>query len=172
MIYDEDRFNEWLPANYDGRFDWDFLLPAFEGTKIRPMDVDAIIHKDGPHGDQFLLFETKAPGAEIPIGQAITLAALLREGNKLLFYIQGKTPYDMTSLTIYARNLRDGWLVSPVEPQYVLAQTRRWMRWAIGGFAGEDPFCLDYDNQVIAEHREHTRKLHDPAPIPALANGR
>lgn len=72
MILNLESFTDALPAGYDGIFDWDYLLPAWSGTGCRPMDVDAMIERGGA----FLLFETKAPGKDIPEGQARALWAL------------------------------------------------------------------------------------------------
>jgi hypothetical protein len=86
MIKNKDNFNTSLPAGYDGLFDWDYLKPAFEPTKIEPMDIDAVVERHG----RFLVFETKEPGSEIPKGQKITLRALHNLGYFTIFYIEGK----------------------------------------------------------------------------------
>lgn len=45
MIVFPERFKQASPAGFDGVFDWDFLEPAFGGTKIMPMDaVDMLPH--------------------------------------------------------------------------------------------------------------------------------
>ena len=43
MIKNPKRFSQAQPANFDGVFDWDFLIPAFVGTKIEPTDIDAMV---------------------------------------------------------------------------------------------------------------------------------
>lgn len=75
-FHSEDKFFEDLPAGFDGVFDWDFLLPIFKGTKITPMDIDAIIERKG----KALIIERKRPDNKIPIGQELTLMFLLRVG--------------------------------------------------------------------------------------------
>ena len=75
-FHSKDKFFEDLPAGFDGVFDWDFLLPIFEGTKITPMDIDAIIERNG----NALIVERKRPGKDIPLGQKITLEFLLKTG--------------------------------------------------------------------------------------------
>ena len=65
-----------LSPNFDGVFDWDFLLPAFAGTKIQPTDIDAAIERNG----RVLIFETKEPGKPIPRGQELLLMTLLSIG--------------------------------------------------------------------------------------------
>jgi hypothetical protein len=86
MIKSETAFNTSLPAGYDGLFDWDYLKPAFNPTKIEPMDIDAMIERHG----RFLVFETKEPGKEIPNGQKITLRALHKIGCFTIFFLLGK----------------------------------------------------------------------------------
>ena len=71
MIRNRRIFDDCLPAGFDGVFMWDFLKPAWAGTKIEPMDIDAHVERYGAH----LLFETKEPGADVPEGQRIALKA-------------------------------------------------------------------------------------------------
>lgn len=89
MIKHPRGFTEAMPAGFDGLFDWDFLLPAFSGTKIAPTDIDGVVERHG----KILLFETKAPGIEIKKGQEILLEALLKigRGSIYLMVIYGKT---------------------------------------------------------------------------------
>ena len=47
MIVFPERFKQASPAGFDGVFDWDFLEPAFGGTKIMPMDIDAVVERKG-----------------------------------------------------------------------------------------------------------------------------
>ena len=90
MIKHYKTFKDATPANYDGLFDWDFLKPAFKGTKIEPMDLDAVVERKG----NFLLFETKNIGVPIPLGQKITLENFIKvgRGKITLFVLYGKTP--------------------------------------------------------------------------------
>ena len=76
------------PAGFDGEFDWDFLLPAFKGTKITPMDLDAVIERRG----HVLILETKSPGKDVPMGQRITLETLVKigAGKIKVYFIYGK----------------------------------------------------------------------------------
>lgn len=76
MIINQGMFDRAKPAGFDGVFDWDFLLPAFAGTKITPMDIDCMIERKG----KFIAFETKAKGAVIPLGQSIALEQLALSG--------------------------------------------------------------------------------------------
>ena len=85
-----------MPAGYDGEFAWDFLKPAFHGTKIEPMDIDAIVERNGHR----LIFETKSHGESIPMGQQITLKNEWRLG-ATIFHIEGKTPESIKAYAIY-----------------------------------------------------------------------
>jgi hypothetical protein len=96
VINNEKYFNKGLPAGYDGLFDWDYLIPAFSGTKIRPMDVDGLVERNG----RFILFETKEPESTIPRGQQITLRALHKLGCFTIFFIEGKKKEEVCKLWI------------------------------------------------------------------------
>lgn len=77
MIHSPEFFDQSPSAGFDGVFDWDFLDPAWQGSRCRLMDLDAVLERYG----RFLIFETKhgyEPGRpldHIPEGQRITLAA-------------------------------------------------------------------------------------------------
>jgi hypothetical protein len=90
------KFENSKPAGFDGEFDWDFLLPAFKGTKIEPMDFDCVVERRG----HFLIFETKSKNKEVPLGQQITLKNLviLGEGKVHVIILWGKTPNEVSSM--------------------------------------------------------------------------
>jgi len=83
MIQNEEAFNHSLPASYDGQFDWDMLLPIFQGTKLSFSDIDSILEKNG----KFIIFETKKIKNSIPRGQSILLNRLHSKGDITLVYI-------------------------------------------------------------------------------------
>jgi len=95
ILYPE-RFAQAKPAGFDGIFDWDFLKPAFIGTKIEPMDIDGVVERRG----KVLLFETKAQGKDIPMGQRITLERLILigRGDIHLMILYGKTEKDISAV--------------------------------------------------------------------------
>ena len=99
MIKYQNTFKDATPANYDGLFDWDFLLPAFKKTKIQPMDIDAVIERKG----HILMFETKNTGIPIPLGQKITLETFIKLGKEkiTIFILYGKTPKTINSMEIW-----------------------------------------------------------------------
>jgi len=83
-----DTFMDSLPAGFDGVFDWDFLIPAFAPTKIQPMDIDGIIERKG----RFIVFETKNGDTPVPLGQKITLEALVKTRLFVVIILRAKTP--------------------------------------------------------------------------------
>ena len=135
MIRNPAKFHAWPPASFDGVFDWDFLKPAFLGTKIMPMDLDATIERGG----HFLGFETKEPGTPIPQGQAITLTKMWASGWTIM-HIDGKTPETIQGLCIYwegGYDLSSDEMVGsrPVAKcgaNFVVFQARRWFCRASG----------------------------------------
>jgi len=96
MIKHRETFNQWLPALFDGEFEWDFLNPVWHGTKITPMDFDAVVERYG----HFLIFETKKDNKGVDLGQSISLTAMWKKGTTI-FQIAGKTAEDITGYQIY-----------------------------------------------------------------------
>ncbi len=86
-----ERFAKSQPAGFDGVFDWDFLKPAFAPTKIEPMDLDAIVERNG----RFLVFETKSQEKPIPQGQVITLEQLAKTRLFTIIILRCKTQADI-----------------------------------------------------------------------------
>lgn len=80
-------FDECKPAGYDGLFDWDFIIPCFHPTKVKPMDIDGIIERR----NHFLIFETKQASRSVPEGQKITLRNLHKTGFFTIIILYGKT---------------------------------------------------------------------------------
>jgi len=129
MIKYRRRFWEARPANFDGVFDWDFLLPAFAGTKIQPTDIDGMVERYG----RILLFETKNPDKDIPLGQRIAFETLLKigEGKICLMVLYGKTSDTIVKMEEWwYRNGRID--IKPMEcnSQYVLERVKAWFQWA------------------------------------------
>lgn len=128
MLHSRGRFEQWLPALFDGEFDWDFLLPAFNGTKITPMDVDCCIERKS----HFLMFETKDDGQAIAQGQRITLTNLWRNGATTIVHLQGKTPREISAYALYSEWEEDKSCdigsreLRPANAPDVLFLTRRW----------------------------------------------
>ena len=96
MLHNLARFEQWLPALFDGQFHWDFLRPAFMPTAIMPSDIDALLERRG----HFLVFESKANGKEIPGGQVITFTELWKKGFSIIS-LHGKTPESITGMAVY-----------------------------------------------------------------------
>lgn len=129
MIKYPDRFHQASPAGFDGIFDWDFILPAFEGTKITPMDIDAMVERNG----KFLLFETKCPGKEIPQGQVIALTNLIimGKGNVSLLVIYGKSEFEIEAVERWyyfnGRLIKEGYEMG--NSNKVLELVSNWFKW-------------------------------------------
>jgi len=130
MIIYPDRFKEAKPAGFDGVFDWDFLLPAFSGTKIQPMDIDAVVERRGC----VLLFEAKDPCKTIPKGQEITLETLLTlgRGRIHLMIIYGKTPDTISAMEEWG--FKNGAVTKgkreECNAEFVLQRVTDWFQWA------------------------------------------
>lgn len=85
-IYSPEMFLKSPSAGFDGVFDWSWTKDCFGETKITPMDFDGVVERRG----NFLLFETKKPGKNIPTGQLITLQSAHKLGCFTIMIIQGK----------------------------------------------------------------------------------
>ena len=130
MIIYPKKFAEAKAAGFDGIFDWDFLLPAFAGTKIMPMDIDAIVERKG----RFLIIETKESGKSIPQGQEITLKSLLNlgKGAVLVLILYGKTVNSIRAADIWSYkngNILQSGLLS-CNADDMLFYVGKWFRWA------------------------------------------
>lgn len=85
-INDPKKFVNSAPAGFDGVFDWRWMVGCFGKASITPMDLDALIERNG----HFLVLETKEVGVPIPYGQLLTLKQLYRLGCFTVLFIQGK----------------------------------------------------------------------------------
>lgn len=162
-IVNHDAFKASRPAGFDGTFDWDYLLPAFEPTRIQPMDFDGVVERCG----RFLVYETKAAGKVIPLGQCRALDALLRLNRQApktftVFHLEGKSWTDLVRFTYHLHSMADGFTVSPVTPEYVVAMTRAWFVAASGKQIQTDAWWSAYDRQVLRGHKPVP--LRTPAP--------
>jgi hypothetical protein len=97
-----ETFQRHLPAGYDGLFDWDFLLPAFAPTNIKPMDLDALVERQG----HFLVFETKNPGVPIPDAQRLALDRLILRGRGAIraIILNAKHPSQIDGWQVWGRH--------------------------------------------------------------------
>ena len=129
-IHHPNKFYQALPAGFDGLFGWDFLKPAFAGTKVEPMDVDAMVERYG----KFLLFETKNVGKEIPLGQQIALESAVRmgRGKILVMVLWGKTAMEIESIQewYWERGRFKKSLILSRNAEYVLRRVSGWFAWA------------------------------------------
>lgn len=89
-IHSQQVFTQEAPAGFDGVFDWDYLIPAFQnatGRRIQPMDIDAHVEIGGHH----LIIETKREGVPVPSGQRRALLAFWAKGFATVVFLWGKT---------------------------------------------------------------------------------
>ena len=91
-------------ADFDGVFDWDFLRPAFAGTKIMPMDFDCVVERGG----KFLCFETKNKGVEVPNGQRRALENAVMTGPWTVIILRGKCASDINGWEVWCRGRHSG----------------------------------------------------------------
>lgn len=165
MLLHKSAFDTWLPALFDGQFHWDFLLPAWIGTRIEPMDVDAqfTIDGDGNVSDEAhdidakierrshrLIFETKMPGRKIDKGPRITLTEEWKIGATVLF-LAGKTAEQIKGYAVYREGQYAGKSI-PEKPELtpgdafdVIYLCRKWFLWSQGLPC---PNRNDWDNQL------------------------
>lgn len=81
-----ETFSQKAPAGFDGVFDWSWTDGCFGQTRIKPMDLDGMVERKG----NFLVFETKDEGVEVPDGQMYTLKALYATGHFTIIFVYGK----------------------------------------------------------------------------------
>lgn len=96
-LHNPEVFEQWKPAGFDGLFHWEFLLPAFKGSGIAPMDIDATVERKG----HLLFCETKGYGQAIPVGQSRTYTALWNKPGVSILHIIGKTPETINGYVFY-----------------------------------------------------------------------
>lgn len=127
MILYPDRFAKAAPAQFDGKFEWDFLFPAFT-RGIQPMDWDGVVECN----NRFLVFETKSEGVSISRGQATALENAVRTGYFTVFLLYGKTKEDIRSFEIWFFNPRKQYEKQIHQGNYleVVKQATKWFKWA------------------------------------------
>lgn len=149
-------------------------------TKIQPMDLDAVIERNG----HFLIHETKTPGKRIEEGQIITLTEFWRK-NFTIFHVEGKTPETICGLVCYWEGKYDPLIkVGDLESakadwQDVLFQTRRWFCCASGIAV---PTRQEWDRQLWcwdlkrneqsledARRPHHLQELYESFEVPRVS---
>lgn len=122
----QDTFDKAKPARFDGLFDWDFLLPAFKGTKIEPMDIDAVVERKG----YILVFETKNAGKEIPLGQQLTLETLIKIGKGriqlIVIFCRPGGEVESVEEWVYKNNEVRKTPRTPCDKDYILSIVTAW----------------------------------------------
>lgn len=88
-IRNKAKFDANPPAGFDGVFEWDYLIPAFQvatGRNIQPMDNDCDVEINGHH----LMFETKEEKAPVQWGQLKCLHSHWERGHITIIILWGK----------------------------------------------------------------------------------
>jgi hypothetical protein len=131
-IHSRQTFDEEAPAGFDGLFDWDYLIPAFQqatGRRIQPMDIDAHVEVGGHH----LVIETKREGVDVPEGQRRALLALWAKGFATVVFLWGKSE-PMVAEVYYPSGTRQtiGTKAgpSPFTKKQIFDLCFRWAKWA------------------------------------------
>lgn len=109
-------------AGFDGIFDWKWTQGCFGDTRISPMDIDCVVERHG----QFIVFETKGIGLQVPRGQLITLQALHRLGCFTILIVWGKSSPESAQIWYPGRDTKR--MVDGAEN--IRALVSRWYAWA------------------------------------------
>ena len=86
-IFYPDTFLRLSTPWMDGVWDWSWTDGCFGEYRISPMDFDGIVERKG----NFLLFETKDEGKDVPVGQMRTFKAAFALRCFTVIFIEGKT---------------------------------------------------------------------------------
>lgn len=144
MLTNKKLFSESLPARFDGVFEWDFLDECFAPTKIKPMDLDAIIERKG----HFLVFETKPERAQnFPVGQGITLKALHNVGCFTIIVLYGKTKETINKIYVYPEGAGAEKIKFTNAEKAIKIITKTWFDFANGKI---DNFKNEYAKLLLA----------------------
>ena len=129
-----ETFNASPAAKYDGVFDWSWTKGCFGQTNITPMDFDGVVERKG----NFIVFETKNWGVQIPKGQEITLQQVYGTGVWTVMMIQGKAEPEMAKVWC-APGFKKGSMMdrySPITTERARTFVSDWYQ-----FANESPKC-------------------------------
>lgn len=106
---------------------WDFMKPAFDWG-IAPTDIDGLVERNG----NYLLFECKRKGAEIPIGQQRLLRDLNERHGFTVFVVTGFTESTICELDVFwPRRVRHE-PYRNIRARVLLDKARQWFDWADG----------------------------------------
>lgn len=106
-----------------GVWDWQFLNECFRPTRIKVMDIDGFVERNG----RFLVIETKRSGAEIPTGELISFRQLVKQGHwVLIIWGYQKEPVHDLLLMTPSGEVR----YSDEEKETIQDIVHDWYRWA------------------------------------------
>jgi len=107
------------------KFIWNFLKPAFDWG-IAPTDVDGLVERNG----NYLLFECKYPGADIPTGQKRMLKDLNERHGFTIFVVTGFTQANISGLFVSWPRGAKKEPYKNIDSNFLLDKTRQWFDWA------------------------------------------
>ena len=155
-------FEAMRPAGFDGTFEWEFLAECWSGTKIQPMDFDAVIERRG----HYIGFETKSLGKDIPTGQRLAIEATLRTGRWIWFLVEGKCFDSIQKVTVCGPKMPQierGHIIDPCGPNRLQREVRR----AFVHINGSDPDpAATARIEWLAEYEKGMHEEEDDGPNP------
>lgn len=144
-----EAFSKSPSAGFDGVFDWSWTDGCFGEKKITPMDFDGLVERKG----NFILFETKNVGVEVPEGQLYTFKSTYNLGCFTILFIQGKSRPEFIKVWCQT-NFHGGKIFDEYQPVTDLEKVRKlvsdWYE-----FADKNPTQIyrnaekNYENQTI-----------------------
>ena len=138
-IRNKKTFYDEKPANFDGIFEWDYLIPVLRkatGRDVQPMDIDCHVEINGQH----MVIETKQPEKDVPKGQRAALLQLWAKGDHMVIFMWGKEqpvrlevfyPHGERRLYSWKQLLKKkGDIEEEAGIMFVLDVVYRWAKWA------------------------------------------
>lgn len=121
MIDYPDNFFKSVASDFDGVFEWGYLAGAFP-RGIMPMDWDGVVEIN----NNFLVFETKDVGKEVPGGQLMALKRATKVGPFIVVILWGKKEPVEYQL-IYKGELREK---KSCDKERIKRLCQAWVKWA------------------------------------------
>lgn len=110
------------PQQYlDSAWNWDFLKGCFPNPRVRFSDIDGTVEVNG----YFLYLECKAPGVEMPVGQAIAFERRIEDGRSTVIYVWGEPELPEAFQVLGAMKEPQ-----PCDVDQLVNTIREWSAWA------------------------------------------
>lgn len=121
-IRSPEAFMRSAPPAFDGVMDCSWMQACWDNPNDRPMDFDAVKERNG----EFLVVETKNPGATVPFGQILAFERLHALGSVSIMLVWGKDR-PIEGEFWFPNDKRYQRFVGVEEAQSLV---RRWFKWA------------------------------------------